>query len=226
MLAFNDHVGQALKNLYDQDFDSEAMILLKATKIIRRDILSKKIKFSGTFESNSQQHAVPESLRTLVGMILGGPDIKTQSSSIIEAQTTLSISQLILFNSTKRCRSSETSTSLYHSTEREPPLPVHVGLMTHAETRKRTIVDELYNLGLSISYDRVLEISTEMGNKVCARYESEGVVCPPKLKKRVFTTAAVDNIDHNPSSSTAQGAFHGTGISLCKHSSADTRGEK
>lgn len=35
MLDFNDHVGQALKNLYDQDFDGEAMILLKATKIIR-----------------------------------------------------------------------------------------------------------------------------------------------------------------------------------------------
>lgn len=84
--------------------------------------------------------------------------------------------------------------------------------MTHAETRKRTIVDELYNLGLSISYDRVLEISTEMGNKVSTHYESEGVVCPPKLKKKVFTTATVDNIDHNPSSSTAQGAFHGTGI--------------
>lgn len=140
---------------------------------------------------------------------------------MIEAQTTLSISQLILFNSTKRRRSSETNTALYHSSEREPPLPVYVGLMTDAETRKRTIVDELYNLGLSISYDRVLEISTEMGNKVCARYESEGVVCPPKLKKKVFTTAAVDNIDHNPSSSTAQGAFHGTGISLFQHLSAD-----
>lgn len=59
MLAFNDDVGQALKNLYDQDFDSEAMILLKATKIIRRDILTRNAKFKGTFESNGQQHAVP-----------------------------------------------------------------------------------------------------------------------------------------------------------------------
>ena len=28
--------------------------------------------------------------------------------------------------------------------------------MTHAETRKRTLVDKLYNQGLLISYDRVL----------------------------------------------------------------------
>ena len=64
-----------------------------------------------------------------------------------------------------------------------------------------------------------------MGNKVRARYESEGVVCPPKLKKNLFTTAAVDNIDHNPSSTTAQGAFHGTGISLFQHPSENAAGE-
>lgn len=91
---------------------------------------------------------------------------------MIEAQTTLSISQLILFNSTKRRRSRETCTSHYHSTDREPPLPVYLGLMMHAETRKCTLVNELYNLGLSISYDRVLEVSTEMGNNICARFES------------------------------------------------------
>ena len=41
---------------------SSAMNMLKATKIIHRDILAKKTTFNGTFESNSQQHAVPESL--------------------------------------------------------------------------------------------------------------------------------------------------------------------
>ena len=92
-------------------------------------------------------------------------------------------------------------------------LLIYLGLMTHAETWKGTLVDKLYNLGLSISQDRVLELSTDMGNSVCARFESEArVVCPPNLLKGVFTTTAVDNIDHNwPSSVTAQGAFHGTG---------------
>lgn len=82
MFACTDDVAQALKNLYYQDFDSEAMILLKDRKIIRRDILAKKTKFNGTFESNSQQHEVPESLRTLVAMILGGPYIKIHSSNM------------------------------------------------------------------------------------------------------------------------------------------------
>ena len=36
----------------------------------------------------------------------------------------------------------------------------------------------------------------------------------------------MDNIDQNPSSVTAQGAFHGTGISLFQHPTSDAPGEK
>ncbi len=73
------------------------------------------------------------------------------------------------------------------------------------------------NLGLSISYDRVLRLSAEMGNSVCQRFHMEQVVCPPTMRGSVFTTAAVDNIDHNPSATTAKDSFHGTGISLLQH---------
>lgn len=114
LLVFEDDIGLALRQATERDFDSEAMTLLRATNIIRRDILAKKNTFSGGFENRCQQEAVPESLKTLVGMILGGPDIKTQSSKMIDAQTTLTISQLILFNSIKRRR--KESTSNYHST--------------------------------------------------------------------------------------------------------------
>ena len=131
------------------------------------------------------------------------------------------------FGTTKRRRDNGTTgASYYHSRDREPPLPIYLGLMTHAERRKRTLVDKLYNLGLSISYDRVLELSTDMGNSVCAHFESEGVICLPKLLKGVFTTAAVDNIDHSQSSVTAQGAFHGTGISLFQHPTSYAPGEE
>ena len=56
------------------------------------------------------------------------------------------------------------------------------------------------------------------------QYESEGVVCPLILRKNLFTTAAVDNLDHNPSSTTAQGAFHGTGISLFQNRETESDG--
>lgn len=183
---------------------SSTMNMLKAIKITHRDILAKKTKFNGTFESNSQQHAVPESLRWFY---------EAQDSfltrNINEGQTTLCISQLMLFNSTKRRGRSETSTSLYLVNENH----YYQGTLAlwHAEARKRTIADDPYNLGLSISYDSVLEISTEMGIKFAhvTNLKKLSVRLNFKKKKKVSTTAAVDNINHNPSSSTAQGAFHG-----------------
>ena len=39
-----------------------------------------------------------------------------------------------------------------------------------------------------------------------------------------FTTAAVDNIDHNPSSTSAHDAFHGTAQSLFQHPNKDNTG--
>ena len=94
--------------------------------------------------------------------------------------------------------------------------------MVQHETK---LSDSFYNLGICISYDRLMSISTQISNSVLERYERDGVVCPPKLRKGLFTTAAVDNIDHNPSSTTLQGSFHGTAISLVQHSTNENPGQ-
>ena len=59
-----------------------------------------------------------------------------------------------------------------------------------------------------------MESSITLGNNLLTRYNTTKIVCPSTLKSSVFTAAALDNIDHNPSSTTAEGSFHGTEISL------------
>ena len=54
----------------------------------------------------------------------------------------------------------------------------------------------------------------------------EGVVCPSALRKGLFTVGALDNIDHNPSATTAKSSFHGTGISLFQHPTDSESGEQ
>ena len=215
-LVFNSDIGSALVNACDIDYDDEAAILAKAATIVRRDMLNEnKPEFDGKFDEKCQQEYVPQSLKTLVAMTLGGVNINSQSANQSIAQAVLSLSQLIMFNSTIRRRKS--STSSYHSKQREPPLPIYIGCLIHAKTRKRGLVNKFHELGMSVSYDRVLRLSTDMGNSLCALYEEENVVCPPSLRHGLFTTAAVDNIDHNPSATSALGSFHGTGISLFQH---------
>ena len=99
----------------------------------------------------------------------------------------------------------------------EPPFPVKIGLLVHAKTRKMSIVEKLAEEGLSISYNRVKDIQETITKQLCKKYNEEEIVCPPLLKPHLFTTAAIDNIDHNPSSTTAKSSFHGTSISLFQH---------
>ena len=75
-------------------------------------------------------------------------------------------------------------------------------------------MNNLYRMGVSVSYDRVLEIESSIATAVCKRVEEENLVCPANLRNGLVTVGALDNIDYNPSSTTAQCSFHGTGISI------------
>ena len=79
------------------------------------------------------------------------------------------------------------------------------------------MIDILHERGLCISYDRVLQISSDIANSVITQFEKSGVVCPSFFKNNVFTTGNLDNIDYNPSSITSKDSFHGTAISLMQH---------
>ena len=87
--------------------------------------------------------------------------------------------------------------------------------------KKRQLIDALFQHGICISYDRVLEISTQLGESVLCQFMEDGIVCPAILQKGLFTTSAVDNIDHNPSA-TATTSCHGTGISVFQHPVSST----
>ena len=71
-------------------------------------------------------------------------------------------------------------------------------------------------------------MSTALANCVTAvteLFRESQLVFPANFNKRLFTTAAVDNIDHNSSSITAIDPFHGTGISLFQHPNPESEEE-
>ena len=56
-------------------------------------------------------------------------------------------------------------------------------------------------------------MTADIANGVCQQFAADDVVCPPKMRRGLFTVAAIDNIDRNPSSATARDSLHGTGVS-------------
>ena len=119
--------------------------------------------------------SVPQSLIGLVSMIEHSTAIETQ----IETETTksdLAISQLLQY----KCHQSpkKRNTMLQkHSNSRETPFVSYVGLLLFAKTRKRQLIDILHQYGICISYDRVLEISLQMGEALVERYLEDDRDC-------------------------------------------------
>ena len=189
-----------------------------------------KNAFSGTFKRSCQKDAISVSLKILIDMILKGSSVNKKTAAntldIVPKQASLTIAQLLMFNSISWARDRKEPSNTHHRREKESPHPIYAALKIHGATRDRSLIDAFYKVGICISYDRVLPISTDIANSVIARYEREAVVCPSKLHKGLFTTAAVDNIDHNPSSTIYQDSFHGTAISLVQHPTSEVKGDE
>lgn len=209
MLVFPDGMREMLSSMKLVSHEEEALLFAKVAKICRDDMFKTENKFSGTFPPQCQEKSVSSTIKHLTSMILYGPDMKGATHY---SQHCLTISQMFTHNS-KQTHKKET-VNKRHSLKREPPLPIYIGLNIHTQTRSKKLIDKLALLGICITYDRVVELEHGLHLDMCKQFEMENLVCPANLKMGIFTIGALDNIDHNLSSTTAQNSFHGTGISV------------
>ena len=192
------------------------MLFARVAKICRNELFKEEnASFEGTFASNCQQ-LVP-TIRLLISMILYGPDLNT---TVQETQVCNTVSQILMYYARKRKQ--KDSASSRNSLKRDP---LYVGLNIHTLTRNKGIIDKFEKLGLRVPYDRVLQVERVLAQNLCKQFREENIVCPPSLRKGLYTVAAIDNIDHNPSSTTATGSFHGTAISIILHVTMENPGE-
>ena len=82
----------------------------------------------------------------------------------------------------------------------------------HSHTRSHLFIDKFYNLGVCISYDRMLVLPMQLGNSVSTstQLKSDSLVCTAKLLSNVFKTSAPDDTNYNPSSRSAKLFWNGT----------------
>ena len=177
--------------------------------------------FDGDFSEECQLKAVPSHLLLLLDLVL--QEWKDLNISDTTASVALKLSQLVRFNAVKKNR---TAMNCRHSQKNEPPLPILISLAVHSQTREKKIIEKLYSNGLCISYDRVIEIEKNITKDLCQKYKEAEIVCPPSLYCGLFTCAAIDNIDHNSSSSTSKSSFHGTSISLFQYPAKEMQNKR
>ena len=96
-------------------------------------------------------------------------------------------------------------------------MAIYNAVKVYLHTRKERLVDSLHQEGLAVSIDCLRTISVDIANSVIEHWAQIGAVVPLKMNAGFFTTVALNNLDHNLTSTTARSSFHGTRISLAHH---------
>ena len=175
-------------------------------KIIRQSLFGSNSLFNENFDYSSQESYVPKNLLVLLRMVLEGTNINSESFYATNPAA-LSLAQLNKFTSVKRKRRKRTIRPR-QTLSQETPLPVYLELMIHSKTRIKGVIEKLAALGLSITYNRVSETQEEVMKQEIKSFDEMGLVCPKNLLTNVSITAAIDNIVHNSTSSTASSTFY------------------
>ena len=90
--------------------------------------------------------------------------------------------------------------------------------------RSKAVIDHFFNLGLCLSFDRILEFTKKLSDAQIENYELTEVFSTNPLRKSIFTVVAKDNIDFNATSSTAVKHFHETSVTVMQFSLAENLG--
>ena len=127
-------------------------------------MIDHEFKLDGRFHVGCVEDAIPPSLLEFVSMIEHGVDIKSQSR-FGASKTDSVMAQLLQYNCYSRYK--EGASTYRHSKERETPFLLFLGMSVYAKTQTNVLVELLHDHGQSISYDRVLEISAQLGDCSC-----------------------------------------------------------
>ena len=148
-------------------------------------------------------------LITFLRWVLLGPNLSVESEKRTrKIENTVSVAAQVLMQSFKTTRQSSYSVHYFHNTI-ETPLNVGIGLSIHHTTRSKGIVDQLCNLQLPISYEKVLRFIIALSNSVADKtVENNGLYIPTGIDPSKQVYFAIDNTDI--SSKSRHGDFHGT----------------
>ena len=217
--SYKDDLAATLEYSGDNSGVSDAAYLRKAEKIVRSEVVQSKLELTGYFFRDFQVESVPGALLSLMHMITDSsytaPNEVDVDNGIEYYELALSITQLVSFNTVQKRGGS--NNQFRHSVEKETPLSIYIAFLLNSHSRSRSLADKFYHLGLCISYDRMLILSTNLGDSICAQVEEDGIVWPVPLRFNIFSMFAVDSFDQNPSSRTATDSWHGTAISATQH---------
>ena len=148
IMTSKDDCGKAISE--PCDLQDDGICLERAACIIRKEILIKQddkklsnknnVISKEILTSQSEIDFISPPVMSFINMVLNGSNVDTSDKKL--SVSTLTIAQLLQFNTVKQKNKSKSNETL---------LPLYMGLMVYSRTRKKSLTEELNEYGLSIS---------------------------------------------------------------------------
>ena len=144
---------------------------------IRKEMAKQSNEFDGKFNNTCQIKSVPMLLLRLVSSLIDGNSGNGNGFS----QEVLTVAQMIMFHQRQSSKKAPQAVVRRHKKTQETPVMVYLGLKLYSITRSRNIIYCIFQLGMCISYDRVLEITKNIYENlhksyVFYKYPEKGIV--------------------------------------------------
>ena len=213
LVSLASHVSQAMEFKSSHSSPIEAMA--SVADMLRQEAMAYR---SWKFENGFDNFKCPPMLQFFLSQFLFGRFSEAVTGKRdAERQNTISIScQFLLQNirTDRQVRHLSKANEGFRS-KIETPLNIGLPLVVHTNSREKSLVDQLHDIGIGRNYQQILDLEKRAEYAVLKRMQKYGNFCLPDfVRKGVSTWFAVDNIDLLEDTPYGQNTFHGTVIVL------------
>lgn len=211
-----DAAIQIASDSQETDLATDMKILFQAANILRRAILkTEKWNFKGSLTDVTDAH-VPKELYTFFRWVLQGtksmlaPD---SGKTAVADRNAQSLAQTTVYLSlSERQRGIQSDIVRY---QHEMPQQLGIGVAIRQAIRSKKVINLLHGFGVSVGYDRLLRLETQIANTILQRMqENEGVYMPSNVVLGRFIYFAIDNADFAEDTPNGKNTLHGTVMAM------------
>lgn len=207
----------------EDDCKSDMKTLYDAAVQLRKSInKSKRWSFGGSFDTLTSENC-PEELYCFFRWIIQGPNstLSAEEKSVEVHCRALHLSQSTMSMCLTERQVNNKKSTVIHST-REMPEQLAIGIAIHQAIRNKEIINLLHGFGLSVEYNRLLRVETEIERNVIKQIQKDnGLYIPPDIVKGRHIFFAVDNSDFQEDTHDGKRNLHGAAMTIYQQTKAD-----
>ena len=200
----------------ESDVQDDMNTLFNAALRLRKSISkSKKWVFGGSLETLSKDH-FPEELYCFFRWVINGPnttlsteekcnEVHKRAMNLVQSTMSMCL--------TERQIGNKKSDAIKSS--REMPQQLAVGLAVHQSVRSKELINLLCGFGMSVEYNRLLRVESQIEASVLKRMEhNDRLFLPPAIVNGRHVFFAIDNVDFAEDTYDGRSTLHGTAMAI------------